>query len=62
MLSSAITDPGMTDDNMMIVPRGSCSAGGRERRDVRENALHRGFAPTAAALAGITELATAVVA
>ena len=33
-----------------------------QRRDVRENALHRGFAPTAAALAGITELATAVVA
>ena len=33
-----------------------------QRRDVRENALHRGFAPTAAALAGITELAAAGVA
>ena len=33
-----------------------------QRRDVRENTLHRGFAPTAAALAGITELAAAVVA
>ncbi len=33
-----------------------------QRRDVRENALHRGFAPTAAALAGIAELAAAVVA
>lgn len=33
-----------------------------QRRDVRENALHRGFAPTAAALAGIAELAAAGVA
>lgn len=33
-----------------------------QRRDVRENALHRGFAPTAAALAGLSELASAVVA